>query len=215
MIKLLKNFLMTEKEEEINWVDYYKAIDNRPPRDTLVKALSEFDREKRKVNGLYANDLGCGPGNETAELLRRGFKVFATDKEKESIKIIRSKFRKFVQNGNLNTKAVSFEDIKMPEADLINASYSLPFCQPDHFENLWNKIYRSLKLNGRFSGNFFGEKDTWVVNKDMTFLTKHNTELLFKNFTIESFEIRDEDGETALGRKKHWHVFSIVARKIK
>ena len=103
----------------------------------------------------------------------------------------------------------------MPEADLINASYSLPFCQPDHFENLWNKIYRSLKLNGRFSGNFFGEKDTWVVNKDMTFLTKHNTELLFKNFTIESFEIRDEDGETALGRKKHWHVFSIVAKKIR
>lgn len=206
---------MVEKEKEFSWVEYYKAVNDRPPRDTLVKALSEFDREKRIVTGLFANDLGCGPGNDTAELLRRGFKVYATDKEKEAIKIIRSKFRKFIQNGKLKTKAVSFEDIKMPEADLINASYSLPFCHPDQFENLWNKIYTSIILNGRFSGNLFGDNDSWAISKDMTFLTRQNTEKLFENFTIEFFEEKDEDGETASGSKKHWHVFSIVARKIK
>ena len=207
---------MTFKDkEEFSWSEYYKVVNNRPPRDTLVKALLEFELENRNVKGLYANDLGCGAGNDTAELLSRGFKVFATDKEKESIKIIRSKFRKFVQNGNLKTKAVSFEDIKLPEAHLINASYSLPFCHPGHFDNLWNKIQTSIKLNGRFSGNFFGEKDTWAVNKDMTFLTKKITKHLFDDFDIEIFEERDEDGETASGEKKHWHVFSVVARKIR
>lgn len=214
MSKLIKNF-MAGKEEEFSWVEYYKAVNDRPPRETLLKALSEFDLEKRKLKGLYANDLGCGSGNDTSELLRRGLNVFATDKENEAIKIIRSKFRKFIDEGSLKTKTVSFEEIKIPEADLVNASYSLPFCHPDHFHNLWNKIHSSIKLNGRFSGNIFGEKDTWVVNLDMTFLTRKATEKLFESFKIESFEERDEDGETASGEKKHWHVFSIVAKKIK
>jgi hypothetical protein len=47
----------------------------------------------------------------------------------------------------------------------------------------------------------------------MTFHTREEAERLFAGFELERFDELDEDGETALGTPKHWHVFNVVARK--
>ncbi len=36
---------------------------------------------------------------------------------------------------------------------------------------------------------------------------------LLEPFELERFDEEDEDGKTALGDAKHWHVFHVVARR--
>jgi len=36
---------------------------------------------------------------------------------------------------------------------------------------------------------------------------------LFQLFEMERFDEVEQDGQTALGERKHWHLFHIVARK--
>ena len=206
---------MNTGKKESDWGEYYSVIKDRPARDTLVRALSLFEKEQRKGSDLFAIDLGCGSGPDTAELLKNGFRVFASDKEPQAIEILKSKFSESILSGKLKVKAVSFENILLPKSDFINASYTLPFCKPEYFDKLWEKITASLKLKGRFAGNFFGEKDSWADSRNMTFHTKQNVKSMLKKFDTEFFEEKDEDGKTATGNDKHWHVFSVVAKKIK
>ncbi|MBK8383416.1 MAG: class I SAM-dependent methyltransferase [Ignavibacteria bacterium] len=201
------------QNEDKDWSDFYKAIKDRPPRETLLEALTFFDKDEDPGKQYYAMDIGCGTGLDTFELLRRGWKVFATDKEQKAIDIIREKVTEDKKE-NLETAAVAFHELSFKSADLINAGMSLPFCNPDKFDKVWENVVNAIKINGRFSGNFFGEKDEWANFDDMTFHTKDKLKSMFTKFEIEFFHERDEDGETATGIKKHWHVFSVVARKI-
>jgi len=54
---------------------------------------------------------------------------------------------------------------------LINSSFSLPFCNPSHFDKLWELINASILVGGRFSGDFFGIRDEWSNNPSFTFHT--------------------------------------------
>jgi len=42
---------------------------------------------------------------------------------------------------------------------------------------------------------------------------REEVERLLAPFEAERFDEVEEDGETALGKPKHWHLFHIVARK--
>ncbi len=196
-----------------DWSSYYKNKSNLIPRDTLLKTLELYDRENEDEAQHIANDIGCGHGADTLELLKRGWKVNAFDSESEGLLILKES----VNNNWLDRLTIfnqKFENIIMPDCNLVNASYSLPFCSPDNFKELWNKILICIKNNGRFTGNFFGENDEWSFNKKMTFHCKKEIAELFDNFNVEYFHERDEDGATAEGTPKHWHVFSVIAKKI-
>jgi hypothetical protein len=96
----------------------------------------------------------------------------------------------------------------------VNASWSLPFCPPEHFQSLWQKIAASIHPGGRFAGHFFGVHDEWATNKRMTFHTAMQVKNLFRRFEKELFLEKEWDGTTASGKKKHWHVLSVVAKKL-
>jgi len=195
-----------------DWSSYYKNKSNLVPRDTLLKALEFFEKEKHPDEQLFAIDLGCGHGADTLELLKRNWKVLAIDYSPEGLAILEesvipSRIR------NFRKMNMSFEALNLMKCNFLNASYSIPFCKPDCFGNLWNEIENSILKDGRFAGNFFGINDSWAKNKMMTFHSKEEVNKLFKNFIIEYFEEKDEDGVTASGESKHWHVFSVIARK--
>jgi SAM-dependent methyltransferase len=202
----------TFQDEDRDWNNFYNAMKDRPPRETLIKALSFFEADNSDENNLIAFDIGCGTGIDTFELLRRGWKVYASDKEQKAIDIIINNTDEIYKD-NLITSVATFDEIDFIKADLINAGMSLPFCNPEKFSLVWNMISDSVNSGGRFSGNFFGEKDSWNKFNDMTFHTRQQVESMFEKFETEYFHERDEDGETATGEKKHWHVFSVVARK--
>ncbi|MDY6901272.1 MAG: class I SAM-dependent methyltransferase [Cyanobacteriota bacterium] len=192
------------------WSDYYKAVANRPPRETLLNALANFEREN-SIKSRTSVDLGCGGGRDTVELLRRGWKVIAIDAQEEAIERLKNYCDSVTL---LDTRISRFENIDLPsEVDLINASFSLPFCEPESFPRLWNKIFSNLISGGRFCGQLFGNKDSWAGDSKMNFHSLPDINLLLKDFAVELLKEEEHPGKTALGHEKHWHIFHIVARK--
>lgn len=188
-----------------DWKTYYDAIENRPPRKTILTALASF-----KKPGV-AIDLGCGTGRDTVEMLRQNWQVLAIDQEPKAITKLQTKFQ---SNPNLTTKLVSFEDLKITQAvDLINASFSLPFCSPYSFPRLWNNIDESLVTGGRFCGHLFGDRDSWKDSGLINCQTRSQVETLLKPYKIELLEEEENLGKTPLGEDRYWHVFHIVAQK--
>jgi len=196
-----------------DWSSYYKNKSNLVPRDTLLKALEFFEKENNQDEQLFAIDLGCGHGADTLELLKRNWKVLAIDYSPEGLAILEESVIPS-RKRNFRKMNMSFESLNLIKCNFLNASYSIPFCKPECFGNLWNEIDNSILKDGRFAGNFFGINDSWAKDKMMTFHSKEEVNKLFKNFIIEYFEEKDEDGVTASGESKHWHVFSVIAKKV-
>ena len=156
-----------------------------------------------------AIDLGCGAGVDTAAMLAAGWSVFATDAEAEAIERVR---RRAADDARLTTALSRMEDVELPDADLVWASYSLFFCDPAQFPRLWKRIREAVRPGGRFAGQFLGDRDTWASERNMPWFRRDGAEALFDGWAIERFEVEDEDGE-AWSTPKHWHVFHVVARK--
>jgi trans-aconitate methyltransferase len=196
--------------EAVNWEEYYQKIQGRAPRSLLINALARFRPDPSQI-ARKAIDLGCGDGTETARLLKRGWNVLAIDGQHTAITRLAAKIPKEHQ-ARLQTQVAKFENVVLSPVDLILACLSIPFCEPEHFDRLWDKIVNSIMTDGRFAGQFFGVRDSWAVNTDMTFHTDEQVRALLEEFEIESFHEQDEEGHATSG-PKHWHVFTVVARK--
>jgi tellurite methyltransferase len=190
-----------------DWVGYYDEQADREPRDLLLEVLAAFDREERI--GM-AVDLGAGQGFETAEMLRRGWDVLAIDAEQEGIRRLRRRIPD-EHADRLRTLVRPMQDAAIPPADLVHASFSLPFCPPAAFPGLWGRIRSSLRPGGRFAGQLFGDRDTWASTEpNMTFFDETAARALFDGLEVESFvEVEEEDEDL----EKHWHVFHVAARE--
>ena len=189
-----------------DWGLFYDAVAERPPHDTVVAALDAF------AAAGFAVDLGCGDGRDTRLMLERGWRVLAIDAEAAAIERLSARVPAAAR-GRLETQVARFEDVRWPEADLVNASFSLPFCAPWRFDEVWERVRASIVPGGRFAGHLFGDRDGWVGGKDLVFLPRSRVEEMLAGLELERFDEMDEDGTTALGDVKHWHVFHIVARR--
>jgi SAM-dependent methyltransferase len=204
---------MTHPSHKHDFVAYYKAVEGRPPRETLLYALSAFETEPQGITPPFAVDLGCGDGRDTVELLRRGWQVLGIDAQPEAIDRLRS--RPDIDRDRLETQVTRFQDLVSlpPNVDLINASFSLQFCPQPDFPILWQKITTALRPGGRFCGQLFGDRDSWATFPNMSHHTLEEVERLLQPFVVEMFEEEEHPGKTALGEEKHWHIFQIVACK--
>ena len=162
----------------------------------------------KDINGNIAIDLGTGAGNDARYLVEKGFKVTCIDKEEKSKEIIMSQ-----NNENIKFELQEFENLKLNKADLINACFSLHFCNPDRFEKMMIEITSSINKKGFFVGNFLGKEDEWNGNNQETFLNKEEILNYFKNFKIMYFAEKKYIKDTILGETKNWHVFEIIAMK--
>ena len=191
-----------------DWVTYYQAVEGRPPHETLLKALSIFDTEPFLDRSRFAVDLGCGDGRDTVELLRRGWRVLAIDREQNAFDRL---LDRPIQRDLLQTQLMRFETLNLPQSiDLINASFCLPFCQPADFPHLWETIVTSLNPGGYFCGQLFGDRDSWTVYPDRTHHTREQIQVLLKSFEIEWFDEEEHPGVTALARKNTGIFFTLL-----
>ena len=195
-----------------DWSRFYDAAGSEP-RATLLEALRRFEEEPPEPRGRFAVDLGCGTGRDTVKLLRRGWSVLAVDATAEAIERLESRHDlSDDERGRLETCVSRFEDAEWPGADLVNSSFALPFCPPADFPAVWARIERSLRGGGRFCGQLFGERDGWSGEDDMTFQSRDELDALLSGFEVEFLDEVEEDGATALGEPKRWHLFHVVAR---
>lgn len=193
-----------------DWPGYFRAVHGKPPRETLLRALDAFEKEGAPAG--FGVDLACGEGRDTLELLRRGWKVLAIEPHPAGLEMLRAR----VSPGDaprLEVREAGFAGLTLPASDLVNASFCLPFCEPGDFSALWGAITRSIRIGGRFAGQFFGERDEWAVLPDRTHHTRTQVDALFAGFVIEMLQEEDRGSTTATGEPKHWHVFHVVARK--
>jgi tellurite methyltransferase len=190
-----------------DWVGYYDDQGDREPRALLRDALDRFERQGHSGDAV---DVGCGQGIETKELLRRGWSVVAIDAEPDGMRRVRERAG---NDPHLTTVISPMQDADIPEADLIHAAFSLPFCPPAAFPALWERIRTGLRPGGRFVGNLFGDRDTWASTQpDMTFFDPQRARSLFDGMDLEVFREQEEEGD-AWGEPKHWHYFDVIARR--
>lgn len=196
-----------------DWAAYYRAVEGRPPRETLLRALAEFDQESPTDSSRLAVDLGCGDGRDTVELLQRGWRVLAIDGEPEALE--RLKNRPDIAMDRLEICQMRFENLVLPPAiHLINASFCLPFCPSDAFPQMWQTITDALVTGGRFCGHLFGDRDSWAIKGTAHYLTREELDALLSPFEVEFLDEEAHPGKTALGDDKFWHIYNIVIRKV-
>jgi tellurite methyltransferase len=193
-----------------DWPGYFSAVLGKPPRETLIAALDAFEREGRKP-GL-AVDLGAGEGRDTLELLNREWRVVATDGHPDAFTHLWPRVPPD-HRARLTTEEAAFADTRIPDCDLLNASFALPFCEPRDFPGLWTKIVQAIRPGGRFAGQLFGDRDSWASLPDRSHQSRAEVERLFQGFTFEMLNEEEKDETPDVRKPKHWHVFHIVARK--
>ena len=188
---------------DATWSDYYEVNEGRAPRDQLLDVLRRFDEPGNAV------DLGCGSGIDTLAMLDRGWSVLAIDAEPEAIERLRARAG---DRPALETQRSPMEDVMLPAADLVWASYSLFFCDPARFSDVWTRIRAAIRPGGRFAGELLGDRDTWASMPERTAMPRADAEALFDGWTVERFEEEENDGEACSG-PKHWHLFHVIAQK--
>lgn len=194
-----------------DWPGYFDAVSGKPPRETLLGALDLFEAEGKSGDGL-AIDLGCGEGRDTAELLRRGWRVLAIDGHPDGIERLSAR-DDLVHGERLETQVAGFDGLELPACRLLNASFAIPFCKPEGFDELWETIVAAIEPGGRFCGQFFGERDDWAKLADRSHHTREEAERLLERFEVEKFEEDEHEGMTTENTPKHWHLFNVIARK--
>lgn len=118
---------------------FYENTKNAMPHDNIKKFI---EMNTRKGNAI---DLGCGAGRDTIFLIKNNWNVIAIDREdtKDIIEVSLNaeelKRFKFVQQ--------NFENIQLDKNDLIVSNFSIPFCNKNHFNDLWFKIVNSINSN--------------------------------------------------------------------
>lgn len=197
-----------------DWPAYFAAVKGKPPRDTLVFALDRFEEEITPPERRIAIDIAAGEGRDSAEMLTRGWRVHAMDGHPEALGYLDAVRQETgVGSDRFICERCPMETYQPSPAMLVNASFCLPFCEPAHFDALWQRIREAMLAGGRFAGQFFGERHSWASIEGRTHHTKAQVDRLLSGLDVEFYNEAEKDGEDVLGDPVHWHVFHIVAKK--
>ncbi len=196
--------------EAEDWPGYFESVLGKGARETLVAALDSFARED--ITEGLAIDIAAGEGRDTLELLERGWRVVATDGHPDSFRLLLPRVRTELKP-RLTTVEVDFAEMQVPDCELVNASFALPFCKPAHFPSLWSRIVTAIRPGGRFAGQFFGDRDTWASLPGRTHHSREEVLELLKGFDIELLNEEEKDDPPELRKPKHWQIFHVVAKK--
>ncbi len=194
---------------DTHWPDYYEITAERPSWTTTRTAADAFG-EHPPDGPRFAVDLGCGAGRDTRELLRRGWRVLATDMTPEGPETLWRLTRE-EDRERLETEVAPLQDFEIPVCDLLNANLILPFQPAADYEATWERILAAIPVGGRFSGMLFGHKDQAAEEEGMTCPPPEVIRGYLDGFEIEYWAEKEEDGQTALGDDHHFHLIEVVA----
>ena len=154
-------------------------------------------------------DLGCGVGLGVLHLLEKGFRVTAVDAEQEAIDHLKALLP---PGAPVKTIVSQFQDLPLETYDVVVAQFSLFFMPPTEFNAFWRRMVDAIRPGGILSAQLLGTNDEWK-DRGYTMHSRADVDRLLGPFEVLFLDEVERDGETAVGTKKHWHVFHIVAKK--
>tara|TARA_B100000686_G_scaffold349428_1_gene442801 strand:- start:227 stop:847 length:621 start_codon:yes stop_codon:yes gene_type:complete len=191
-----------------DWNDYFDNITDPAMRPTVAHALKVLGAGQ----GRNAVDLGSGHGNDTRHILENGFNVLAIDGSEEGLKRLQSRFPEASES--LTVRHTSFKNARWGANNWTNAGFALPFCSPQDFATVWERVKSGIITGGLFSGQLFGVRDSWNGRvTDMSFHTDAQVSGLIGDWRVHFHNIEETEGQDAMGRPKHWHIHHIVIEK--
>ena len=189
---------------ESNWREFVRITSAEPPWPRLVRAAGMFEGPGEAL------DVGPGGGRDTRYLLSQGWRVTAVDASPSAAAAL----RRLPQQRNLQLVLSAIEDFEPASYDLVNAQFSLPFIARAHFDATVRSLRDSVESGGILTATFFGKHDGWnVAGTELNFSTAADIERLFFGWELIELTEVDEDGHTADGAPKHWHIFHLIARR--
>jgi Methyltransferase domain len=194
----------------LGWPGYFQSVLGKGARETLIAALDSFSEEG--FTGGLGVDIAAGEGRDALELLGQGWRVVATDNHPEAFPLLWARVPEALKPG-LTTVEVDFSEMQVPDCDLVNASFALPFCTPEHFPALWSRIVAAIRPGGRFAGQFFGDRDTWASIPGRMHHSRDEVMKLLAGFDIEMMREEEKDDPPDVRSPKHWQLFHVVAKK--
>ncbi len=205
---------MTEPKtrDESQCRSFIKATAGRSIAPMLKRALTLCPPAGRAL------ELGCGAGDDALTMLQRGYAVSAVDEKQAAIDAVTDLAEQHNLQNHLKTHLCTFAQFKFDPAgySIINARFSIPFCPPDDFEDLWKGIRKSLLPGGVYTGQFFGPHDTFATedrDPPITSHTQREVRQLIDGLIVHQLEEEEKPGHTAIGRAKHWHVISVLVQQ--
>ena len=203
---------------DTHWPDYYAVTVDRPAWGTVIGAAERFvaegsaAEEAATIGRWFAVDLGCGAGRDTRELLRRGWRVLAIDREPAAIETLEAATDP-ADRDRLSTLVADLATVELPPCDLVNASVSLPFLGHADYDAVLARIVAAVRPGGRFAAMLYADRDASAGEPDMTCPPVAAIRAALPGFEFEEWSEREEDGQTALGDPHHFHLVEFVARR--
>lgn len=206
----MKNRQETKPEDFRSYFEYLVAAQAKASK-LLLKVLSLIPSGEPATTSLHAVDLGCGIGQETAELLSRGWRVDAIDFSQEGIDMLLARPESVANQERLCARVQSFADADWQPANLVLACASLPYGPPACFDAVWKKIVDSLEPGGYFAGNFFGP-DHHVGMTHIVRRSRSEVGAMFAGLeVIQLEEVRRQ--VPGVEEPFFYHHFDVIARK--
>jgi tellurite methyltransferase len=203
-----------------DFLSYFQMLiaRNAKANKLLTDALPTIEAQLRLAathEPLLAVDLGCGIGQETAELLSRGWQVLAIDFSAEAIAALLGRSQSKEYADRLEARVESFADSSWNNTNLVIAFATLPYGPPDSFDDVWKRITASVLPGGYFVGNLFGSDH--IV--DATHMVRHSKEQVksmlsrFEIVKLDEIKRPVDSAEDSEGEPVYYHYFEIIARK--
>ncbi len=193
-----------------DWSIYVAKTKGKTPTAGIGEAISYTKSRKRAL------DIGCGAMSDIDTIAAAGFEyIDAVDIEPTIAAIAAEKVAAGVPVTFHNMPFHAFQ-FHPDTYDFINAQFAIPFAGPEHIEEVMEGIRHSIKRDGVFFGTFFGYEDEWANDTAIAIHSRETIEEFFNTneWNVHKIEESIYDSETAGGKVKHWHVFTVIASRI-
>lgn len=126
----------------------------------LCTVLSQYEKVLKRREHPIAVDIGCGKSVSPFFLLQKGWRVICVDYARGALDALAAEASKvnqeWVRTGQLQLCCSAIEDYEWPhEVDLVLASSSLPYFNPNTIRTISRRIHEALASGGHFVGNVF------------------------------------------------------------
>ena len=152
---------------------------------------------------------------DTAYLMGRGFKMIDIVDSEPYIAEVAQEVRG--READIRVYVMPYQEFPFSNQayDLVNAQNAIPFAGDEHIDGLMESIKCSIKPGGIFCGTFFGPKDDWAGDPEISIKSLEWVKKFFnpQEWLVHKIAEEISNRPTANGNDKQWHIMHVIAAR--